>query len=85
MATQTNNTEQPAQKPLYIRLCDIRSYNGNKTLLIYNLTKYVISNGVLCVQRYRGVYKIYVTDDQDRASLLIYGVQYNGKTDNLRI
>ena len=47
-------------------------------LLVYNLAKDVVTNGVFCVQRNKGVYKMYMRGECDRVSLLIYGVHYNG-------
>ena len=66
-------------EPLYIKLSDIKSFKGNMTLLVYNLVKEISTGGVLCIQKYRGVYKIYVKDDRDKTSLLIYGVKYDDR------
>lgn len=63
--------------PLYIKISDFTYFKGNLTLLIFNIVKEVAKSGVLCVQRCKGVYKIYIKDPQDKASLLICGIKYN--------
>ena len=79
MATNVNNNNETISDPLFVRLCDIKPlFKGNMTLLIFNLSKEIASNGVLCVQRFKGVFKIYLRDERDKTGLLIYGLQYNG-------
>ena len=63
MATKNKQYWTTSTWTLYIATSYL--YNGNKTLVVYNLTK-----GVLCVHGYRCVYKICVRDDQDRAYIM---------------
>ena len=63
-------------EPLFVRICDFKNCRTNMTLLIYNLVKDSIAATVLCVKKYRGVYKIYLHDEKDKTPLLINGIRY---------